>query len=113
MPCDMDDPAFSAAVLAKLPLADAVWRSLHFAMADDWLEDLWRRNRGRCYEQALKFSTLVHLIGDALLEHGGSGRQAFERAQERDVLPVAIGSAYDKLGNLPLAVSEALLEEGS
>lgn len=109
----MDDPAFSAAVLAKLPLADAVWRSLHFTMAEDWLEALWERNRGRCYEQELKFSTLAHLIGDALLEHGGSGRQAFERARERDALPVAIGSAYDKLGNLPLAVSEALLEEGS
>lgn len=110
---DMDDPVFSAAVLAKLPLADAVWRSLHFSMADPWLDDLWRRHRGRCYEHVLKFSTLAHLIGDALLEHSGSGRQAFERARERDALPVAIGSAYEKLGNLPLPVSEALLEEGT
>src|SRR6185437_6519412 len=76
-PSVMDDPAFSAAVLAKLPLADAVWRLLHFTMADAWLEDLWRRHRGRGYEQDLKFSTLAHLIADALLEHGGSGRQAF------------------------------------
>jgi hypothetical protein len=48
---------FSAAVLEKLPLADAVWRLLHFTMDDSWLDDLWTRHRGRCYEQDLKFST--------------------------------------------------------
>jgi Transposase DDE domain len=109
----MDDSAFSREVLSRLPLADAVWRLLQFSMADDWLEDLWSRTRGRCYERVLKFSTLAHLVADALLEHGGSGRQAFERAQEDHVLPVAIGSAFEKLGNLPPAVSEALLLEGT
>src|SRR3954469_17243380 len=109
----MEDDVFSAAVLEKLPLADSVWRLLQFTMADHWLEDLWARKRGRCYEQDLKFSTLAHLIADALLEHGGSGHQAFERAQDAKVLPVSITSAYEKLGNLPLAVSEALLAEGS
>jgi len=86
---------------------------LHFTMDDPWLEDLWARQRGRCYERDLKFSTLAHLIADALLEHSGSGNQAFERAQEAEVLPVSITSAYEKLGNLPLAVSETLLEEGT
>jgi hypothetical protein len=109
----VDDDVFSATVLGKLPLADSVWRLLHFTMNDDWLEDLWSRKRGRCYEQDLKFSTLAHLIADALLEHGGSGHQAFERAQEAAILPVSITSAYDKLGNLPLPVSEALLAEGT
>src|SRR5512135_1366752 len=79
----MDGDVFSAAVLEKLPLADSVWRLLHFTMDDSWLEDLWARQRGRCYERDLKFSTLAHLIADALLEHSGSGNQAFERAQER------------------------------
>jgi hypothetical protein len=109
----LDDDMFSAAVLEKLPLADSVWRLLHFTLDDPWLEDLWARNRGRCYEQDLKFSTLAHLIADALLQHGGSGNQAFERAQEREVLPVSITSTYEKLGNLPLPVSQALLEEGT
>ena len=72
---------------AKLPLADAVWRLLHFTMDDVWLDDLWRRKRGPCYERDLKFSTLAHLIADALLEQGGSGNQAFERAQERASCP--------------------------
>jgi hypothetical protein len=109
----LDDDVFSAAVLEKLPLADSVWRLLHFTMDDLWLEELWTRHRGRCYEQDLKFSTLAHLIADALLEHQGSGNQAFERAQERERLPVSITSAYEKLGNLPLPVSEALLEQGT
>src|SRR4051794_21666036 len=109
----MDDDVFSAAVLEKLPLADSVWRLLHFTFDDPWLDDLWTRHRGRCYEQDLKFSTLAHLIADALLEHGGSGHQAFERAQDAAILPVSITSAYEKLGNLPLAVSEALLAEGT
>jgi len=109
----MDDIAFSTEALARQPLADAVWRLLHFTLADDWLDDLWGRNRGRCYERVLKFSTLAHLVVDALLEHGGSGRQSFERGQEADKLPISISSTYDKLGNLPLPLSEALLGEGT
>jgi hypothetical protein len=109
----MDDEIFSATVLSKLPLADATWRILHFTLADSWLEDLWERERGPCYEKVLKFSTLAHLVGEALTQHGGSGRQAFERGQESDTLPVAISSTFAKLGNLPLPLSEELLEEGT
>ena len=108
----MDDNVFPAAVLTKLPLADAVWRVLHYTMDDAWLEDLWARKRGRCYENLLKFSTLAHLVESALLEHNGSGNQAFERAQDLATLPVSIASAYEKFGNVPLAVSEGLLDEG-
>jgi hypothetical protein len=109
----LDDNVFSAAVLEKLPLADSVWRLLHFTMEDLWLEDLWTRKRGPCYERELKFSTLAHLVADALLEHSGSGRQAFERGREAEILPVSIGSSYEKLGHLPVPLSETLLEEGT
>jgi Transposase DDE domain len=109
----MDDPTFSAAALERLPLADSVWRLLHFTMDDAWLGGLWDRCRGRCYERELKFSTLARLIGEALLEHDGSGSQAFERGQEAAVLPVSITSTYDKLGHLPLALSEDFLQEGA
>ena len=109
----MDDEIFTAAVMSKLPLADAVWRVLHCTLADSWLEDLWNRKRGRCYKKVLKFSTLAHLVADALTQHSGSGRQAFERGLESETLPVSIGSSYDKLRNLPLPLSEMLLEEGT
>jgi hypothetical protein len=109
----MDDDVFSAAVLEKLPLADSAWRLLYHTMDDSWLDDLWNRKRGRCFQRALKFSTLARLISDALLEHEGSGLQAFERAQEAETLPVSITSSYEKLGHLPVAVSEILLHEGT
>jgi hypothetical protein len=48
-----------------------------------------------------------------LIEHEGSGLQAFERAEEAGTLPVSITSCYDKLGNLPVSLSNALLEEGT
>jgi hypothetical protein len=109
----MEDDVFSAAILEKLPLADGVWRLLHFMMDDEWLGSLWERTRGRCRERELKFSTLAKLVSDALLQHGGSGRQAFERAQEAETLPVSITSSYEKLGNLPVPLSETFLEEGT
>jgi hypothetical protein len=99
--------------LSRLPLADSGWRLLRYTLEDSWLDDLWARNRGSCYEKQLKFRTLAHLITDALIEHEGSGHQAFARAQEQGILPVSITSSYDKLGNLPLTLSEALLEEGT
>jgi hypothetical protein len=109
----MDGLAFSTEALHRLPLADAVWRALHFTLGDAFLDDVWSRYHGRSYERVLKFSTLAHLVVDALLQHSGSGRQSFERAEEDGTLPVAIGSVYEKLGNLPLAVSAALLLEGT
>jgi hypothetical protein len=109
----MDDEIFSAEVLSRLPLADAAWRVLHHVMDDAWLAEIWDRNRGRCYERALKFSDLAHLIAEALVQHNGSGRQSFERAQEDGTLAVAISSAFEKLGNLPLSLSESFLEEGT
>lgn len=109
----MDDAIFSATVLSKLPLADGVWRLLRFSLGDSWLDDLWQRTRGRCYEQVLKFSTLARLVAEALTQHCGSGRQAFERGRESSTLSVSLTSAYEKLANLPLPLSEALLEEGT
>src|SRR5215469_6170181 len=101
----LDDSRFAVEVLSRLPLADSVWRLLHYAMADSWLDDLWARKRGPCFEKQLKFRTLAHLITDALIEHEGSGHQAFARAQEQGTLPVSITSSYDKLANLPLPLS--------
>jgi hypothetical protein len=109
----MDGQLFSTAVLQRLPLGESVWRVLHYTMDDSWLEDLWNRNRGRCFERELKFGTLARLVSDALLQHDGSGRKSFERAQEEGILNVSIPSPYAKLATLPVALSEAFLEEGS
>src|SRR5260370_36494064 len=109
----MDDIAFSTEALARLPLADAVWRLLHFTMADDWLDDVWERERGRCYEKILDFPSLAHLVVDALLEHDGSGCQGFERGREDGMMAVSNGWTFDNLGNLPLPLCEALVVVGN
>jgi hypothetical protein len=106
-------PPFDRAVLQRLPLSEAVLLLAQHATAPDALNDLFDRHRGFAYQRRLSFATLVALTGDALLEHGGSGRQSFERAREHDELSVTIQAAYQKLARLPLPVSEALLAEST
>ena len=77
------------------------------------LQELFSRERGRCYEQVLQFPVLVQLIADALLEHEGSGRKSFQRGQEHGELATSLQAAYEKLGRLPLGLSEALLADGT
>lgn len=109
----MDDSRFSATVLKKLPLADACWHLLRYSMNDPWLQEIWASDRGRCYERELAFPLLAHLVSEALLQHDGSGRQAFERAKEEGRLPVTVTSAFEKLSNVPLEVSESFLGQGT
>jgi hypothetical protein len=109
----MEDTQFSAAVLKNLPLADSCWHLLRFCMSDPWLREVWDAARGQCYERELSFPLLAHLVSEALLQHGGSGRQACERAAEEGRLPVSVASVFEKLSNVPMAVSETYLRQGT
>jgi len=105
----MESTTFAPEVLHRLPLAEAVLLLGQWQCAPPTLEELFGQHRGRCYTRELSFATLVGLIGDALLEHDGSGRQSFQRGRERQQLTVSDQAAYQKLGRLPLAVSEKFL----
>jgi hypothetical protein len=107
----MDD--FQRELLARLPLVQAVFHLFSHVLARPFLEELFERHRGRCYERELSFAQMVYLIRDALLVHEGSAQQSFERAAEEGELPVSIGNAYGKLGRLPLPLSMGLLSEGA
>ncbi|HKB42011.1 MAG TPA: hypothetical protein VKD72_36630 [Gemmataceae bacterium] len=96
-------------VLERLPLAEAVLWLWRWIAEDDYLQALFEAHRGRCYEKVIRFPLLVQLIADALLEHGGSANQSFERAIEDDQLPASIQAAYGKLRRLPVALSMAFL----
>src|SRR4051812_23488899 len=100
-------------VIAQLPLAEAVLLVWSHLADETFLRDLFEDHRGRCYQKVLTFPVLVSLIADALLEHGGSGRQSFERAAEEGQLQASIQAAYGKLGRLPIPLSEALLAYGA
>jgi hypothetical protein len=104
---------FARDVAGRLPLAEAVLRLFQFVCDDEFLADIFDRHRGRSYEDAISFPTIVQLIGDALLEHGGSGRQSLLRAEERGDLPSSIRAVYAKLGRIPLSLSTGFLGEAS
>lgn len=105
----MQPADFAPDVLARLPLAEAVLRLWQWHCDPPTLDALFEEHRGACYPRDLSFATLAALIGDALLEHGGSGRQSFQRGRAKGTLSVSDQAAYQKLGRLPLAVSEAFL----
>jgi hypothetical protein len=100
-------------VLSRLPLADAVLAIAAQVLHRDSLDSIFREHRGRSFEHLLSFEAFVGLIGDALLEHRGSGRQSFQRAQERGELPTSIEAVYGKLRRVPVPLSLGFLEQNS
>src|SRR5437868_14015267 len=65
------------AVLGKLPLAEAVLALGSYVLGPAEMDRIFDAYRGRSFEKVLDFHTFVQLIADALLQHGGSGRQSF------------------------------------
>jgi DDE family transposase len=105
------DAAGMQAVWARMPLAEAVVQVLQYVGTAPRLQAIFHEHRGRCYDKRISFPDLVTLIGNALLEHGGSGNQSFSRARETGELQASKVAAYGKLGRLPVAVSQAFLAE--
>jgi Transposase DDE domain len=99
----------SPEILARMPLAEAVLTLWCWIADDAYLNEVFDRHRGRCYEKILSFSLVVRLIRDALLEHEGSGRKSFEHAAKRQELETSYNAAYGKLGRLPIPVSMGFL----
>jgi hypothetical protein len=99
------------ALWAKMPLAEAVLQVFRFVGDETRLQALFAQQRGRCYEETIRFPDLVTLIGAALLEHGGSANQSFTRGQETGTLTASKVAAYGKLGRLPVGLSQAFLAE--
>lgn len=105
------DAAGMQALWAKIPLAEAVVQVFRFIGDEARLQAIFEKERGRCYEDVIKFPSLVAMVGDALLEHGGSGNQSFSRAQETGELKASKVAAYRKLGRLPVCLSQTFLAE--
>jgi hypothetical protein len=104
---------FAQEVLRRLPLAEAVLGLWRWIADPQFLQDLFAQHRGRGYEQSISFPVLVQLIADVLLEHAGSGRKSFQRGQEHGHLAASLQAAYQKLGRLPLRLSEAFVAEST
>jgi hypothetical protein len=104
---------FDKEVCRRLPLGEAVLRMFGFVCREGFLQGVFERHRGRSYEDVITFSTFVHLIADALLEHEGSGRKSFQRAEISGDLDATIRAAYGKLSRVPLSLSIGLLSEAT
>jgi hypothetical protein len=105
--------AFEREVCGRLPLADAVFRLLDFCTADDFLDDIFDRYRGRSYQDILAFPQFVQIIADALLARQRSAHQNFQQAHDQGTLPTCVEALYGKLRRVPLTLSQGLLSEAT
>jgi len=104
---------FAREVLGRLPLAEAVLSLWRWVVDPLFLLSLFARHRGAGYERVISFGGLVQLIADALIEYRGSGRKSFARARENGQLEASVQAVYQKLGRVPLGLSEAWLAEST
>jgi IS4 transposase len=105
--------SFDLEVCKRLPLADAALHMLRFVAEPAFLAELYDRHRGRSHERKISLSCLVHLLADSLVVHGHSAHRTFQLAQVNGELKASIKAAYEKIAHTPIAVSAALLTEGT
>ena len=104
---------FERTVLARLPLAEAALTVLRFVLDEAVLRQLFEEHRATGWEDIVTFPLLASLISDALLEHRGSARRAFDRARAEGRLKATSAAVYGKLRRLPIPLSEAFLAEST
>ena len=98
-------------LLARMPLAEAVLWAWRAVATPERLDAVFAAHRGGCYQRQISFPLFVRLIADALLEHQGSGHQAFTRGREAGQLPTSESAVYGKLRRMPIALSCGMLAE--
>jgi hypothetical protein len=104
---------FDLEVCRRLPLAEATFRLLDYAVDDLFLRDVFEQHRGRSYEGAIEFPLFVRLIIDALLGHQGSAHQTFLHAGEDASLDASVQAMYGKLRRIPIDLSLGLFVEAT
>jgi hypothetical protein len=105
--------AFERELLRRSPLAACVLEVCDFVFDPTFLASVWDANRGRCYEDVLRFEDFLRLTRDALVRHGGSAHALFLDLESRGAEPVDESNYYRKLGRMPVEVSRALLRGGA
>jgi hypothetical protein len=103
----------SRTLLESLPLAEGTLTLLSWATQESFLEQVFQEHRGRSYASLVSFSSLVQLIGEALLEHEGSARKALIRSEQREEPAASRQAIYGKLRRIPVELSNALLSHAT
>jgi Transposase DDE domain len=104
---------FEQELMRRSPLAAAVLEMSDFIFDDQLLDSIYARHRGRCYEDVLGFADFLRLMRDALVRHGGSAHKLFIELESGDAEPIHESNFYRKLARTPVALSRALLREGT
>jgi hypothetical protein len=104
---------FERELMRRSPLAACVLETCDFIFGDTFLRSIWDRHRGRCYEDVLKFEDFLRLMRDALVNHGGSAHQVFVDLERDGRQPCDESNFYRKLARTPVALSRALLRDGT
>lgn len=104
---------FVREVANRLPLAEAVLSLFGFVCDEKFLSDVFEKYRGRSYERDLTFANMVQLTADAIMQHQGSGRKSFQRAEVAEELPATVRSVYRKLSSIPITLSMGFFHEAS
>lgn len=105
------DAEHVAELVEALPLAESVCCLLRVIAEKERLNELFEKHRGRGYEKIITFPEMVRMIGDALLQEGGSAYRVFSRAQEDGELQASMVAVYGKLGRLNIDLSMAFLAD--
>jgi hypothetical protein len=105
--------SFERELLRRSPLAAVVLETCDFIFDDAFLRNIWDQHRGRCYEDVLTFEDFLRLMRDALVRHGGSAHQLFVDLERDGEEPCDESNFYRKLARTPVALSRALLREGT
>jgi hypothetical protein len=105
--------AFERELMRRSPLAGSVLELYDHVLDEKLLTPIYEGHRGRCYEDVLGFSDFVRLMRDALLRHDGSAHKLFLELESTGSHPIDESNFYRKLARMPVAVSRALLREGT
>jgi hypothetical protein len=101
--------AFERELIKRSPMAAGVLDMSAYVFNDQLLKSIWDEHRGRCYEDVLRFSTMIRLMRDALIRHGGSAHRLFLELESREEEPVDESNFYRKLSRTPVQISRAML----
>lgn len=102
---------FAEEVLARLPLAQATLELAAHVHQEDFLNALYQRYCGDCYENLITFAHLLELLQDALLHRNGSFAAALDHADAHGRKNASRIAYYGKLRRTPLPLSVAYLRE--
>ena len=105
--------SFERELMRRSPLAACVLETCDFIFDDAFLGAIWDEHRGRCYEDVLTFEDFLRLMRDALVSHGGSAHRLFVELEREGQEPCNESNFYRKLARTPVAISRALLRDGT